>query len=915
MKYKWGMILSACACLLLAAAMLITPVRADEQDGWEYRVDNSQATITGYQGKDKQLTIPEALGGYKVVAIDRNVFKDNNTLESVVLPDTVTSIGQSAFQNCSALTEVTLSNALTTIGSSAFASSKIKSLVIPDSVSEIGAYAFEKCTGLRSVTIGSGITNWATDWGTNGAFRGCTLLTELVLPEGLTSIGAYAFQGCSLLMEAEIPSTVTDVYEGAFQDCELLDTVTVYGSLGTRAFKNCTSLKDLTLNEVYTIGDEAFSGDTALKELSLPEMLTSIGKSAFEGCTKLQEAVIPDGVTFVGAFAFRGCTQLEKAVLGSGIEEWGTDWSDNAAFSGCTKLTDVTIEEGCAYIPANCFFNCTALETVEIPESCTSLGAGAFKNCSVLETVVLNEGLQQIYAEAFKDDTALVHTVLPESLLLVDNHAFYNTRLRDVRIPDKVLTIGYFAFAENPALRTVYIGESVETWNTTWGENAAFRNDVRIESVEIAEGCMYVGSYAFDNCISLTEIDIPITATSVDNGAFRGCTSLTRVSMLRGVIGEAAFKGCSALSELSIQRITEIKDEAFRDCTALYAVEIPDTVTGIGSYAFRNCISLSNIVIPESVTYLGAYAFADCTGLLTADIGNNITSWGSDWGDNAAFNNDISLQYVYVDNEANSLGRYMFRDCTALSGIYLPESIVSYDKEMFKGCPEDLVIYGKGSKMEAIAKELGLNYSTDPFELPEYETVTIEISASEGGVIAPMGEIEKPIGSTQGISIVPAFGYKVDSYTVNGYKYDYWDALVNIQEPAVIEVTFTEDPDYIEEYPLLDDEDADEDEDTGEEEEAAEDEEDEAVEDEEGSEEESSEEETSEEETEEETEASDGSGRRGSRADSGKNNGKEASEETSAEEAEAHVCPECGYEFPDDGETYLFCPKCGTKQE
>ena len=101
------------------------------------------------------------------------------------------------------------------------------------------------------------------------------------------------------------------------------------------------------------------------------------------------------------------------------------------------------------------------------------------------------------------------------------------------------------------------------------------------------------------------------------------------------------------------------------------------------------------------------------------------------------------------------------------------------------------------------AEENGRNFSSEAFEIPEFETVTLTITAGEGGIIAPAGVIEKPVGSSQAISIVPAFGYMVDTYTVDGYKYDYWDTLADIQQPAVIEVTFTENPDYVEEYPLL----------------------------------------------------------------------------------------------------------------
>ena len=220
-----------CAAVLLLAVGMALIVCAEEEGDWSYDVYDSKATITSYHGTEKALVLPEALGGYKVTSIGKSAFEGNITLETVTLPDTISSIGDRAFQDCSALTEIVLSGNLESIGTSAFHASKLKSVVIPDSVTYIGSYAFENCTGLRSVSIGCGVLEWGNDWGTNAAFRGCTLLTSLEIAEGVQSIGTYAFQGCTLLLDTELPSTVVEVGEGAFKDCELLDTIITYGSI------------------------------------------------------------------------------------------------------------------------------------------------------------------------------------------------------------------------------------------------------------------------------------------------------------------------------------------------------------------------------------------------------------------------------------------------------------------------------------------------------------------------------------------------------------------------------------------------------------------------------------------------------------------------------------------------------------
>ena len=788
---------------LIGTLLFAVPSMADEDGDWSYSVKDDLATITAYNGSEKEITIPDSLGGYKVIAIGEEAFGDNISIETVVMPDSIETVESKAFYNCSSLTSVTLSDHLSSIGRSAFEKSKIKSLSIPDSVSFIGAYAFADCTGLRNLTLGNGITEWETDWGTNAAFRGCTLLSSLTLSEGMTSIGSYAFEGCSLLIEVEIPSTVVEISEGAFKDCELLDTVTVYGNVGDKAFQNCSSLKNIELNNVYSIGANAFEGATSLKEIVLTDMLESIGQSAFYQCTKLLKIEIPDSVSYIGAYAFEGCTQLEKIVLGSGITEWGTDWGDNAAFRGCTKLEDITVKEGVAYIASKCFEDCTAIRTISIPGTCERIADDAFRNCSSLEKVELEDGLLYIDNNAFSDDTALTEMTLPDSLLSIGNGAFYNIRVREVNIPDKVMTIGYSAFADNPALRSVRIGESVDSWNTDWGENGAFKNDTRLETLEIADGCMYIGSFAFENCSSLKSVDIPITCTSVDENAFMNCTSLVHVDIQRGEIKENAFSGCFALADLSLQRITSIGENAFYQCTSLYELTLPDTVTSIGKNAFCGCISLSEVYIPDSVTYLGAYAFADCTGLLTAKIESNITEWGTDWGDNAAFAGDTALQFVYIADGANSLGNLMFRDCTELKGLRIPESIVSYETDIFENGSDSVVIYCTGPKAKAIAQEIGVAYLENDLEIPDYSRVHVTLKAGVGGIISPEGKIEKTIGSTLAVSVIPDPGYMVDSYLVNGAAYNYMEAITDIQQDIVIEVTFIEDPEYVDEYPVL----------------------------------------------------------------------------------------------------------------
>ena len=795
--------------LALLIALFLIPaagkqVRAEQEGDWTFSVSDNTASITGYTGSAAEIEIPATVSGYAVTSIGGYAFDGNITVTSVVIPESVTKIGAGAFRNCSSLTSVTLPSRLEMIDNEAFAYSKVKSITIPDSVTTIGAYAFRGCTGLRTLALGAGINTWLTDWGENHAFDGCTLLSTVEIPEGVTSIGAYAFANCTLLLEVTLPESVTAVGDGAFDGCELLDTATVYGSIGNYAFRNNTSMKNLTIVNADKIGDNAFENNTALQNVTFPATLNSIGANAFVNCTKLKSIEIPDSVTFVGAYAFRYCTQLESVVLGAGIQEWGTDWDDSAAFQGCTKLAEVTIKEGVTYLPNYVFQGCTLLKEISIPATVTSIGTYAFQGDTDIETVTMTVGLQKIDEYAFQDCTSLKKADLPASLLSIGRSAFENTQVREAIIPDKVMFVGAYAYANCPALEKVYLGESIEEWGTDWGDNAAFVNDARLEEVEIADGVLSLGAVTFKNT-GIRSVDIPITVTAIGYNCFEGCHQLENVNIQRGSIEPCAFLNCDSLSTLTLSRITSIGGSAFEGCKALTAVEIPDTVTTIGNFAFRGCVSLSDILIPESVTELGAYSFADCTGLLTATIGNNITTWGSDWGDNAVFANCTSLQYAVLEDGANSLGNLIFNGCSSLIAVQIPDSVVSMGGSVFQNTPESLKVYAGGDKVKKLIEETNqISPEIGSLTMPEYAGYTVTTSVEGEGILTPAGEVMKPEGSTQYFQVVPARGYMLESFTVNGQNwYENSYLLEKISAGAELHAVFVPDPAYVEEYPPL----------------------------------------------------------------------------------------------------------------
>lgn len=285
-------------------------------------VITDQGVITVYSGPGGDLVIPGTIGTIPVKGICIAVFRNNISLTSVTLPDTINSIGDDCFNSCTSLQTINLPKDLTEISSNTFGGcSRLETVTIPAGafLATIGRGAFE-ASGLTSMTIPATVTQIDLE-----AFKNCEKLATLTFESGsqLATIGEKAFYDCRALTGLTLPKAVKTLGPEAFSTCPFLTNLTFESgsqleTIGEKAFSDCRSLTGLVLPKtVKTIAPEAFSRCQALVSLTFESdsQLETIGTSAFSGC-RLTALDLPASVMTIGSDAF-ACNELTQLTLNS----------------------------------------------------------------------------------------------------------------------------------------------------------------------------------------------------------------------------------------------------------------------------------------------------------------------------------------------------------------------------------------------------------------------------------------------------------------------------------------------------------------------------------------------------------------------------------------------------------------------
>ena len=669
-----------------------------------------------------------------VTTIYGSAFYGCSSLAEVLLPSTLTEIKGSAFWDCGALTKIVLPENLTTLGQNTFYFGGLTEVTIPTSLTTWGSYTFYDCP-VENLYIEDleHLLSMPNDGGLdfkNLYIKG-ELVTDLVIPDGITKLYSEAFNTVACLESVTIPESVTSIGEYAFYGCENLKEVNWPGSVTavqSYTFSKCISLTSLTLPAgVVTVNSNAFycseyNYTCALTELRFLGNAPLIAENGFKGVTATVYYSANNASWTEDIFQNYGGTitwMADDTIPGTGEEEdlyivdegscgdtmtWTLDSKGTLTISGSGEMTSAPWRDEYT----------TVIKKVIIEEGVTTIYGSAFYGCSSLAEVLLPSTLTEIKGSAFWDCGALTKIVLPENLTTLGQNTFYFGGLTEVTIPTSLTTWGSYTFYDCP-VENLYIEDLEHLLSMPNDGGLDFKNlyikGELVTDLVIPDGITKLYSEAFNTVACLESVTIPESVTS---------------------IGEYAFYGCENLKEVNWPgSVTAVQSNTFGKCGSLTSLTLPAGVVTINSNAFGNTGSNYASALNE-IRFLGNAPLIAETGF----VGVTATVYYS--ANNASWTEDIFQNYGgtitwVADNTIPGSGEeeevYIIASGTCGENVYW-----SLDSN------GELLVYGSARSRAAVSFDMD-NY-TSPEETPwfayqsQIKAVTVESTVNSIGTNA-----------------------------------------------------------------------------------------------------------------------------------------------------------------------------------
>lgn len=747
----------------------------------------------------ESLTISE-----EIETIADNAFKNCYDLKSISLPSTLKSIGKSAFQYCIALKKVTLPSSITTIGDNAFngctnlvevesnmsALVPVTSTTFPNDIilyipSDRTEQEYKDCGWIYSnCFLGHKVecqkSNMTYVYGASdpadrkeaillicsqtsetvdipatvpetdkkvisiakNAFLNNNTMKNLIIPEGVESIGAYAFKNCSKLTTIVLPSTLSSIRNYAFAQCSNITKITSRIE-GTKLFALEENVFPSIVPTIYIPGGSK-------------EYYTSKeGWKQYENSYKVGEAtpnVYPDGIDYMAYDCYsddhtatltkiKSSGELIAVDVPATISVNGTTYTVTAIgesiFEGTSenksKIQTLVIGANVKTIGASAFKDWKGLHSLSLPDGLVQIGQSAFlgDNNADFKQLTIPNSVTTIAAYAFQGCTNLQNVKLPENLKSIENHAFANiTALETIDIPNSVDSIGAFAFQGCFKLN-IKLPKNLKSI----GDNS-FENISGTISLSIPEGVERIGAYAFRNCSKLNELVLPSSLLRIDPYAFADCANITNViskikegdlfEIDKDVFPEAVrnaatlfvpidevtegegenesesktiakYQATAGWKEFLLQNMIEGEKLQYKDESTKMVYEYltgPHKATLIGTYADSGDVTIkSSFTIPTEdkpyqVIEIGESAFSvekypNTKNIITITISDGINKIGAN-----AFNGCTGLISINIPGTMKTIGANAFQGCTSLVKVNMdvPSVLETIESGAFMGC-------------------------------------------------------------------------------------------------------------------------------------------------------------------------------------------------------------------------------------
>jgi uncharacterized repeat protein (TIGR02543 family) len=765
-----------------------------------------------------------------VAKIGYGAFSGCRGLTNITIPDSVSNIGYGAFESCEDLSDVyiadmakwcgiqfgdeyanplyvasqndgglylsgtlveslTIPSGVTSIGSYAFAGGYFDGVTIPSSVKSIGAGAFKACS-VGGVYIAD-LAKWcAISFGDAYAkpegplyLNGTLMEGVLRIPNGTTSIGAYAFAG-SDFESVVIPNSVTNIGEGAFSNCWGFEGVTIPSS-------------------VKSIGDGAFSSCGSLTSASIPDSVKNLGERLFEDCNDLTNVVIGSSVTNIGAYAFSG-SGIERLTIPSSVTSIG-----DSAFSRCRSLESVAIPNSVTDIGASAFSSCSGLRSATIGNGVAAIEPQLFEYCYRLTNVLIGSSVTSIGTNAFAN-SGLESVTIPNGVTRIADYAFAGCELESVTIPDSVASIGAYAFAECYDLVSVkmdgdcpeiggYVFDSVDsscvvylpTGNTTYNVSAG-----RWEGLPVmyySPGMEWSIVITFDanggtgGKTVVKDYGSPLMAPTVSREwfAFAGWSPAIPARMPSSNTTYTAqwvrYGASISASSLAGRTMRQLYPDDYANMTTIV---LEDGITALPEGFFDGCDRMQSVTLPSTLSELG---IDDLPSKIRASLAYDRNGFMIYRGWVLDFQNR-GTSVVRIPEGTVGIGRGAFAEMSELETVVMPDTLKGIGRRAFYGCASLKEVIMRGDcPLVGLDAFSGIDQSCAVY-LPSGNSTYSVSGGKWNGMTAVYCDIDIAItfdanGGNGGWSRSEKFGDELDAPTVTrtGYTFQGW-----VPEPPAV---------------------------------------------------------------------------------------------------------------------------------